>query len=326
MLSGDFKWPKIGNELVLEFLSRSLKNHKIAQAYAFIGSDELGKSTIALAYARNLQGEISGFNNDLYILKPAEEKKSISISEVREFVKTLGLSSFTNSYKIGIIKEADKLTVEAQSALLKTLEEPCEKVIIILLISEEEKLLKTILSRSQVLYFNPVPASLIYDYLIDNYSANRSLAKDLSQLALGRPLKAIRLFEHQDDYQEYLEKAKIFLLILKSDFNSSLEILNKIFNDKGYSASTVNNAKEVLLMMEGLFRDLLLLNYNQPEKIQHAALNQELKGTLEILDKKNHGNCVQYILSQFKSIASAKEYLMANVNPRLVLEQVIINL
>jgi len=326
MRANDFKWPKIGNELVLEFLNRSLKNNKIAQAYAFIGPDELGKSTIALAYARNLQGETEGFNSDLYILKPAEEKKSISIAEVREFIKTLSLSSLTNSYKIGIIKEADKLTMEAQSALLKTLEEPGDKVIIILLIAEEEKLLKTILSRSQVLYFNPVPASLIYDYLVDDYAANRSLAKDLAQLALGRPLKAVRLFEHQDDYQAYLEKAKNFLSILQSDFNSSLEILNKIFNDKGYGASTVDNAKETLLMIEGLFRDLLLLNYNQPDKIQHAALNQELKRALEILEKKYQGDCVQYILNQFKSIAVAKEYLMANVNPRLVLEQVIVNL
>ncbi len=164
----EYKWPKIGNDLAIDFLNRSLKNKRIAQAYAFIGSDELGKSTIAFAFARNLQGEGEGFNNDLHILKPADDKKSIPISDVREFIKTLNLSSFSNSYKIGIIKEAEKLTLEAQSALLKTLEEPCEKVIIILLISEEDKLLSTILSRSQVLYFSSVPASLIYDYLIEN--------------------------------------------------------------------------------------------------------------------------------------------------------------
>ncbi len=148
----------------------------------------------------------------------------------------------------------------------------------------------------------------------------------MAKISLGRPLKAIRLLEHQEDYLDYLEKAKSFLSLLKLDLNSRLEMLNKIFNDKGYSALALANAKDALFMMEGIFRDLLLLNFNQPEKTQHAALSKELKNTLEYLDKKNGAAVVIYILNQFKSISLAKEYLGANVNPRLVLEKIIINL
>ena len=68
-------WPAIGNETAIEFLNRSLINEKIAQTYIFSGTDDLGKSTIALAFAKNLQGESAGFNSDLYILETLAEKK-----------------------------------------------------------------------------------------------------------------------------------------------------------------------------------------------------------------------------------------------------------
>jgi DNA polymerase-3 subunit delta' len=100
-----------------------------------------------------------------------------------------------NSYKIGIIKKADKLTAEAQSALLKTLEEPRDKVIVILLASSEDNLLPTILSRGQKLYFQAVNAETIYDYLIAEYGTKRTLAKDLANLSLGRPLRAVKFLE-----------------------------------------------------------------------------------------------------------------------------------
>jgi DNA polymerase-3 subunit delta' len=202
-----YTWPSIGNDKAIEFLNRSLESDKIAQTYVFIGPEELGKSTIALAFAKNLQGSYDGFNSDLYILTPEAGKKNIGIEQVREFIKMLNLSSFMNSYKIGLIKEADLLSEEAKSALLKTLEEPKDKVIIILLVNTEESLPATILSRSQKLYFYPVPAATIYDYLISNYGTNRSLAKELANLALGRPLKAIRYLENPDVYKSYLEEA-----------------------------------------------------------------------------------------------------------------------
>jgi len=325
MANTEFNWPQIGNDRAIEFLSQNLKNDKIAQAYIFIGPDDLGKSTIALAFARNLQGDPQGFNSDLHILKPEESKKSISIEQVREFIKILNLSSFLNSYKIGIIKQADLLTAEAQSALLKTLEEPQEKVIIILLVANEENLPKTILSRSQLLYFQPVPAAVIYDHLLNNYKVNRSLAKDLANLSLGRPLQAIRLLENVNFYRDYLKKAEVFLAFFNMDVNDRLHNLDSIFSDKSYSVQAVTLASEILSIGEGLLRDLLLLSLGQPEKIQHSVLNNELEKVLNKINESN-SDSGPFILERLKLIAQAKEYLTANVNPRLVLEQMIINL
>jgi len=326
MAQDQYNWPKIGNDKVIEFLERSLQNNKIAQTYIFIGADDLGKSTIALAFARNLQGAQEGFNSDLHLLAPEVDKKSISIEATRQFIKTLNLSSFSNSYKIGIIKEAELLSAEAKSALLKTLEEPREKVIIILLAADENDLPATILSRSQILYFYPVPAAVIYDYLIDNYGANRSLAKDLANLALGRPLAALHLLEHPEEYNSYLERAEVWLSFSGLDLNERLAALDKIFRDKTWSKQALDMAGEIIMMAEGLARDLFLLNLGQPERLQHSALLAALEKNLAGLNETSGHDGVPLILRQLKLLAQAKEYLAANVNPRLILEQVVINI
>lgn len=325
-VKNQFNWPKIGNERVIEFLNRSLEADKVAQTYIFVGPDDLGKATIALAFARNLQGNAEGFNSDLYLLKPEEDKKSLTIEQVRDFIKTLNLSSFLNSYKIGIIKEAERLTAEAQNALLKTLEEPKDKVVVILLVTSEESLPATILSRSQILYFQPVEAAVIYDYLLANYQVSRSLAKDLANLALGRPLKAIRWLENPDKYKEYLEAAQIFLTFFQLDVNDRFKNLDKLFNDRSFSKQSVQSALEILFLAEGLLRDLLLLSLNQKDRLQHSALAPELERTLANLETAAGGESAPLILSRLKLIAQAKEYLGANVNPRLVLEQLVVNL
>lgn len=319
-------WPKIGNEKAVEFLSRVVSGGQTAQTYIFIGPDDLGKSTIALAFAKNLMADAlegrEGTNSDLHILKREEGKKSISIDQVREFIKELSLGSFLDSYKIGIIKEADALTPDAQNALLKTLEEPRDKVVVMLLVESEENLLPTILSRAQKLYFQAVPAETIYDYLISEYGAQRSLAKDLANISLGRPLKAVRFLENPEMYTAYLEKAKICLPFLRLNINARLRALDQMFNDRTYSAAAMAGAEEIIGLLESLWRDLLLLYLNQPEKIQHSALKPELEAVLKDIEAAGP----TYLLERFKMTAQAREYLASSVNPRLVLEQLAINL
>lgn len=328
-------WPKIGNEKTVEFLNRVVLSKNPAQTYLFLGPDDLGKSTIAFAFAHNLMADVlkdkESFNSDLHILEPETNKKSISIDQARDLIKALNLSSFLDSYKIGIIKEADSLTPEAQNALLKTLEEPRDKVILILIAENEEALLPTIISRAQKLYFQPVKAETIYDFLIAEHKAQRSLAKDLANLALGRPLKAVRYLENADLYAAYLTKANLFLSLFPLGINRRLENLDQIFIDKTYSATATKGAADVLMMVEGLLRDLLLLHFNQPDKIQHSALKIELDKTVKEIEGmidsvSDYDNFALFILERFKLTAMAREYLSANVNPRLVLEQLVINL
>ncbi|NCN21942.1 hypothetical protein GW758_03370 [Candidatus Falkowbacteria bacterium] len=328
-----YNWPKIGNEKAIAFLSSVLDNSSPASTYIFNGRGNLGKSTIALAFARNLQNlekvkveeeENETLNPDLHILERGPEEKSISIEAVREFIKTLSLGSFLNSYKIGIIKEASYLSEEAKSALLKTLEEPRSKVIMILLVDDISDLPATIISRAQVLYFEPVSSEIVYDYLIDNYGANRSQAKDLANLCLGRPLEAIAYLENPEKYKNYLGKAELWLdFCLAKNVNNRLEILDNLFKDKTWSKEARDSAESLIFLGEGLARDLMLLVLDQANLMQHLALSDKL-----ITLKTNFNNSDEAIiqaLNWLKLLAQAREYLEGSVNPRLVLEQVAIN-
>lgn len=323
MAETGYKWPSVGNEKVIKFLESALNNGRVAQTYIFVGADDLGKATMALALAANLQGQPEGFNSDLHILEPEADKKKISIEAVREFIKSLNMSSFSNSYQIGIIKQAELMSAEAKSALLKTLEEPKDKAVIILLTTDEQSLPATIVSRAQVLFFYPVAAGVIYDYLLNSRGVNRSLAKDLSSLALGRPLSAVRMLENPEAYKSYLEKAVIWLEILRVNVDERLVLLDKIFSDKTWSKSATETVNGLIVMAESLARDLLLLSLERGENIQHAALKDELEQTLAVV-MGDSGSAA--LLEQFRILATAKEYLSGNVNPRLVLEQVVFNL
>lgn len=326
MVKTVYNWPEIGNDRVIKFLDESLKSGRVAQAYIFVGPDDLGKSTVALALAHNLQGETEGFNSDLYILQPEIDKKNISIEATRNFIKMLSLSSFLNSYKVGIIKEADALSLEAKNALLKTLEEPADKVVIILLVREEGNLPDTILSRAQVLYFYPVSSGVIYEYLVKQYGAGRSLAQNLAQISLGRPLLAVKFLEDPVAYKLYLEKAAQWLSFYTVDLNEKLQDLNNIFSDKSWGRQSVLAASEIISLAESLARDLLLLSLGQDDRVQYRPLINSLRQTLTTLNIRGEAEVFGLLIDQLKMIKQAREYLAANVNPRLVLEQLLINL
>ena len=322
-----FEWPQIGNENLIEFLDRSLFQHKLAQTYVFSGPEDLGKSTVALAFARNLiisdvaeTRDFSSVNSDLHILSREPGKKNISIEAVRDFIKMLSLSSFLNSYKIGIIKEAETLSPEAANALLKTLEEPREKVIIILLTSSVDLLLPTIVSRSQVLYFYPVAFETVYDYLTKELNLKRSDAKDMAALAAGRPLLAAKFVENEAIYDNQLITAKLLLSFFNLNIAERIKALSNYLTDNG--PLSVSKASDILEIWARVTRDLLLQTIGRQELIQHTALISEINK----ISTNDSNEALLYYSEILELLYTLKRYLAANVAPNAVLEQVIYNI
>jgi hypothetical protein len=136
----------------------------------------------------------------------------------------------------------------------------------------------------------------------------------------------LHLFEHPEDYRAYLERAENWLSLIVSDTNTRLKILDKIFSDKTWSKQALDSANGIILLVEGLARDLLLLSFGQPERLQHSALLPALEKTLAWLEGESSAGSLPLIFRQLKLAAQAKEYLAANVNPHLVLEQIVINI
>ncbi len=322
-----FTWPPIGQDRAAAFLEKSLAGGNMAQTYIFAGPKDLGKASLALAFAHNLwrtdgaatsDDNFESLNSDLYILEKEAEKKQIGVEQARDFIKRLSLSSFLNSYKIGIIKEAETLSLEAQNALLKTLEEPREKVIIILLVEELSTLMPTIASRSQILYFYPVAASSVYDYLLASLDIKRSLAKDLAAAALGRPLQARQWAEDKDAYQEHLDRVRLLFDFLQMPLAERLTAIAAAGTESSLSREV---AEEYLDTWESLWRDYLLLSLGQTDRLRYPFL---LPDWQKLSLAPTETERIRHALACLSQLRQARAFLQGFVNPKNVLESLAI--
>jgi DNA polymerase-3 subunit delta' len=348
------EWPLLGNDHVVNFLSRALANDQLSGSYIFVGPDDLGKTTVASyfaysllcqnrnnpAYAKAAEGKVvlpcgvcpsckqhklglnpgeeeslASVHADLHVIKREKDKKNLSIEQVRGLIGELSLSSFLNSYKIGIIKHADSLSDEAGNALLKTLEEPRDKVVVILIATELANLPQTIVSRSQVLRFRSVSNDVIYQYLVKDHNANRSQAKSLARLSLGRPALAVKFFEDKEFYDSYVERTRTLLGFWRSDLNGRFAAIGDLLGTKATGQEAVTLSRRILETWQGLARDLILFHTGQVDLVQHEIVMPELEAVSRTLP-------LPAVFRLFQSIRQAEDYLKANVSPRSALESV----
>lgn len=157
----------IGNEKVKELLNKTISSNNILHSYLFFGIEGIGKSLFAKEFAKmilcqeekracnNCKSciEFENGNNPDFAIIEAEEK-NIKIEQIRYIEQKISEKPITSNRKVYIINNSDTMTKEAQNCLLKTLEEPPEYATIILISSNENKLLNTIRSRCIKINFN----------------------------------------------------------------------------------------------------------------------------------------------------------------------------
>ena len=172
----------IGQASIKEHIKKSLHTGKISHAYIFYGEKGSGKKTLADLFARALQCEAEGDKpcNQCISCKQAlnrnqpdiiyvqhEKPGNISVDEIRKQVNNdIAIKPYSSERKIYIIDEAEKMNVQAQNALLKTLEEPPAYATIMLLTTNLEAMLQTIRSRCVTLTMKPVPDVELQRYLM----------------------------------------------------------------------------------------------------------------------------------------------------------------
>ena len=173
----------IGQEQIKEHLQSAISAKKISHAYIINGEKSSGKEFIAKVFAMALQCEKGDVepcqechsckqalsDNQPDIIKVTHEKpNSISVDDIRAQINNdVAIKPYSSPYKVYIMNEAEKMTVQAQNAILKTLEEPPEYAVIILLTTNVNSLLPTILSRCVVLNMKPVADEKVRKYLME---------------------------------------------------------------------------------------------------------------------------------------------------------------
>lgn len=310
----------IGHDKILEFFAKVIENGNLSHAYCFVGPRQTGKKKVAEWVASKLlkvETEKLKISPDYALVeqmfdeKTEKTKKDITVEQLRELRSNLGRHAFLGGYKVAIIDEAEKMNTEAGNALLKTLEEPSGKTIIILLTDNEKQLPETIQSRCQMIYFHPVAGELITSGL-KSLGAGAEQAEEFAKECRGLPGLAISWFQDPETRENYQKEVERFESLLQKSFYEKLQTVDELFGDKTDSVAARENLQDVLNIWQLLIRDIFL---------QKAGLS---KFATHLVDTFNLNG--EQLLKIEKKIQSAIELLDKNVHPRLLVEQILLEL
>ena len=235
----------IGQEQIKEHLTNAIEQGKISHAYVINGERFSGKEFIANVFAMALQCEhpdgvepcqechsckqaLSANQPDI-IRVTHEKPNTIGVDDIRTQINTdIAIKPYSSPRKIYIIQEGEKMTAQAQNALLKTLEEPPAYAVILILTTNVDALLPTILSRCVVLNMKPVRDDLVKKYLMEelqipDYKANVCVAFARGNLGKAKQLASSEEFDHIKE-----EAVSMLKYVQDMEINEMLAAVKKI--------------------------------------------------------------------------------------------------
>lgn len=205
----------IGNNDIKKYLLNSVKENKMSQSYLFVGTEGIGKLLIAKEFSKMILCTHQEYNetcecksckcfeglnhSDFMIIN--EECTTIKINQIREITNKVIEQPIISNKKVYIINDCDKMTVEAQNCLLKTLEEPPEFAVIILITSNENAILNTIKSRCMTIKFKNISDDELRKYAMDELGYTQ-MTENFLKSCNGSIGKTIIQKENQEKYSK----------------------------------------------------------------------------------------------------------------------------
>ena len=319
----------LGHEQTIAHMKSAIEANKVSHAYLLAGEKGSGKKMLAGIFARTLQYEAHGSepcgkchsciqaesgNQPDIIYVTHEKPGSISVDDIRGQVNgDIKIKPYSSPYKIYIIDEAEKLTQQAQNALLKTIEEPPAYAIIMLLTANEGMLLPTIKSRCVTLTMKPVPLPLIRQYLMEELQIPDYRADICAAFSQGNVGKAKRL-ALSDSFGEMLEHAlHMVKYISEMEPSDLVEDLKKINTYK-------MDIQDYLDLLTVWYRDVLMF------KATCDANNLVFSNELNSIRDKAKDSSYEGLECIIKALEKAKVRLNANVNFDMAMELLLLTM
>lgn len=313
---------------VIKLLVNSIEKERLAHAYLFEGKKGTGKKAVGVLLAksflcedlkdyepcqncRNCKRIDSGNHPDVHIIEP--DGLSIKKGQIQELQEEFSKSGVESSKKLYMIVHADKMTVNAANSLLKFLEEPNANTIAILLTEQYHKMLNTILSRCQLLSFHPLQPKVIQETLKES-GVSANIAALVSQLTNDTDA-AFELSKDDWFAQARMKVIKLYEVLVNRKGQAALYIHTEWmshFNDK----EKQDTGLDLLLY---LYKDILSVQVGNDEQVIFQDLIQLVKQHALQMTQRS-------VTEKITSILEAKKRLHANVNPQLLMEQLVLTL
>lgn len=325
----------IGQDLLKEHMQRGIATGSISHAYILSGEKLSGKKMLARTFAQTLQCEaggiepcmncrsckqaLSGNQPDIITLplekpkgkSPKEEEKkstSLGVDEIRtQLNNDIIIKPYSSPRKIYILRDAEKMTVQAQNALLKTLEEPPSYAVILLLTANINAMLPTILSRCVVLNMKPVPDDLVVGYLMEQMKLPDYKAQVCAAFARGNFGRAKELASSSD-----FDRMKADVLaVLKNVHRMEISQIMEAVKKAGDYKQQINDYLDMCVIW---YRDLLF--YKAAADVNRLVFREEISAIRGIAGEVSYEGIEDVI----QALDKAKRRLESNVNFDLVME------
>ena len=315
----------IGQEHMTGHLQNAIRMGKVSHAYIIQGEAGSGKKLLADVFATTLQCEEGGIEpcghcqsckqavsgNHPDIRRVTHEKASISVDDIRlQLNNDILVKPYSRPYKVYIIDEAEKMTEQAQNAMLKTIEEPPEYAVIILLTVNAKLLLPTILSRCILLNVRPVARGQIKKLLTEHYGIASFMAEVAADFADGVPGKAIA-YAQSGEFVDL--KDEVIRVLRRLDSMPAEEIYKKVKEWAGRKAEL----SDILSLINLWYRDVLVMKSTGGSgRLVFREEEKDLSAQAEQMSYARIEECIQ-------AVETTRQRMSANVNLEVSLEMLL---
>ena len=311
-------WDIIGHEWAADLLQRAIKSDRLAHAYLLTGPASIGKTHLAwqFAAALNCTGDVRpcgecractrthlGSHPDVSVVEP--DGARIKIDQIRDLRRDLSLSPVEGRWRVCIVSDFQAATVEAANALLKTLEEPPSRVVLILTSTDASLLLPTIVSRCQLVSLRAVPPGIVEDALVTRFDQDPASAALLARLSGGRVGWAVRAATDPSLVATRRQRLDDLLRTIGEGRAARIRTAEKI--------AKLADFEEVLRLWQTVWRDVLLVGTGLESLVVNLDLARELRVLADQFPPIDAERAV-------REIESLLGQLQRNVNGRLALD------
>jgi DNA polymerase III subunit delta' len=329
------EWNILGHEWASQLLQRHIAAGEMRHAYLLCGPPGVGRKTLALRFAQALNclqppspGEPCGTcrlciltwqmqQPDLSIVQPEGGSSAVKVEQVRELQHALSLSPYESRFRVALLLDFEQANANAQNALLKTLEEAPERVILLLIAGTPESLLPTITSRCEILRLRPMPVERLALALQDRLKLPVEDARMLAHLSGGRFGYAVQLHENQDileQRQAWLEDLRTLLSATRRERFAYADSVAKGRDRAAIKA----NISEMFQVWLSFWRDLLLVASGSTAPLVNLDLQPELHDLIADIDIPTARACAA-------GLEQALDRLDTNPNIQLLTEVLLLD-
>ncbi|HJO81927.1 MAG: DNA polymerase III subunit delta' [SAR202 cluster bacterium] len=327
-------WKTLGHDKAVSSLTRAVGEGRIAHAYIIVGPPSVGKMVLAMDMARALNCDqdappcgackqctriTNALHPDVRVVERELDDRGrrrtvIRIEQVREIQREASLKPYEGASRVYIFDGADSFQEAGANSLLKTLEEPPDQVVLILLASSAEAIMPTILSRCRRIDLRPVAPKLIAEHLTQHHGSDPEKADEIARLSAGQIGWAIRAVDEPELLERIGQQTDAIEQAVQSGLESRLEYAAQLATR--FTRDRTDAFAELGLWL-GWWRDVMMISEKTPQLVRNTSRMAALQAVADRLDERRVADVV-------RAVGRTIELLERNVNPRLAIEELML--